>query len=87
MLTACVPSDGPSVIDPNAPGIRVTLPAPPEGVATCLRQTFPEIPGRALSRAEVARIIGEAKVLDRAKTRCGERAAAWIEAVRRDFAR
>lgn len=66
-------------------GYRVTLPAPPEGVEECLRRTFPEIPDRALSKADVVRIIGEAKVLDRSKTACGERAVTWIQDVRRDL--
>ncbi len=67
--------------------IRVTLPMPPEGVGPCLRRSFPEIPDRALTRADVVRIIGQAKVLDRAKTACGERAVRWIEDVRATFAR
>ena len=75
-------------IDPAAPAdIRVTLPAPPEGAAACLRETFPEIPDRSLTRDDVVRIIGRAKVLDRAKAACGERALTWIAAVRRDFAK
>lgn len=87
-LGACVSSDGPPAIDPGAPrSIAVTLPAAPAGITPCLRQAFPEIPDSALSKADVVRIIGAAKVLDRAKTACGERAVRWIEAVRRDFAR
>lgn len=78
----------PPAIDPLAAAdIRVTLPEPPEGVAACLRQSFPEIPDRSLTRGDVVRIIGRAKVLDRSKAACGGRALAWIEAVRRDFAR
>lgn len=65
----------------------MTLPPPPEGVEACLRQAFPEIPDRALTRADVVRIVADAIVQDRAKTRCGQRAMAWIAAVRRDFAR
>lgn len=83
----CVSSDGPAGIDPSAPGIRITLPEAPEGVAECLRRSFPEIPARALTKADVVRIIGAAKVLDRTKTACGERAVTWIDAVRRDLAR
>ncbi|KQP11140.1 hypothetical protein ASF28_08840 [Methylobacterium sp. Leaf99] len=86
-LAACVTSDGPALIDSRAPGIRVTLPDAPADVGPCLRQTFPEIPDRALTRADIVRIIGAAKVLDRAKTACGARAVAWIEDVRRDLAR
>lgn len=78
----------PPAIDPLAPAdIRVTLPEPPEGVAACLRQAFPKIPDRSLTRGDVVRIIARAKVLDRSKAACGGRALAWIEAVRRDFAK
>jgi hypothetical protein len=78
----------PPAIDPLAPAdIRVTLPEPPEGVAACLRESFPDIPDRSLTRGDVVRIIGRAKVLDRAKAACGGRALTWIEAVRRDFAK
>lgn len=84
---ACTTSDGPAAVDPSAPGIRITLPAAPEGVAECVRRSFPEIPDRALTKADVVRIIGAAKVLDRTKTACGERAVTWIETVRRDLAR
>lgn len=87
-LAACVHSDGPPAIDPAAPAeIRVTLPEPPSDVAACLRRSFPEIPDRSLTTGDVVRIVGRAKVLDRAKTACGARALAWIEAVRRDFAK
>lgn len=65
---------------------RVTLPEAPDGIEPCLREAFPEIPDRPLSRADVVGIIARAKVLDRNKTACGERALAWIVAVRRDFA-
>lgn len=86
-LAGCATSDGPAVVDPRAPGIRVTLPDAPADVGPCLRQAFPEIPDRTLTRADVVRIIGAAKVMDRAKTACGARALAWIDAVRRDLAR
>lgn len=81
-LGACVTSNG-----PTGGGVRVTLPPAPEGVEECLRANFPEIPDRALTRADVVRIIGEAKLLDRSKTACGTRATAWIDNVRRDLAR
>ncbi|WP_133769133.1 hypothetical protein [Enterovirga rhinocerotis] len=61
------------------------MPPAPADIAGCLRERFPEIPARALTAADVARVIGHAKLLDRAKTGCGNRALAWIEAVRRDF--
>ncbi|MGW5960377.1 hypothetical protein [Methylorubrum thiocyanatum] len=80
-------SDLPPVDPRLGADIRVTLPMPPEGVGPCLRRSFPEIPDRALTRADVVRIIGQAKVLDRAKTACGERAVRWIEDVRATFAR
>jgi hypothetical protein len=87
-LGACAHSDDLPAIDPAAPAdIRVTLPAPPEGVEACLRRSFPKIPDRSLSTGDVVRIIGRAKVLDRSKAACGSRARAWIEAVRRDFAK
>ncbi|WP_158509766.1 hypothetical protein [Methylobacterium sp. AMS5] len=65
----------------------MTLPQPPEGVEACLRKEFPEIPEKALTKADVMRITAEAVVLDRAKTQCGLRAVEWISRVRRDFAR
>ncbi len=65
----------------------MTLPAAPADVGPCLQRAFPEIPDRALTRADVVRIIGTAKVLDRAKSACGARAVAWIDAVRRELAR
>lgn len=65
----------------------MTLPQAPEGIAPCLQRAFPEIPDRALSRANIVRMVGQAKVLDRAKTACGLRALDWIKAVRADFAK
>ncbi|WP_187275165.1 hypothetical protein [Methylobacterium sp. WL120] len=86
-LAGCEHSDGPAAIDPRAPGIRITLPAAPDDVGPCLQRAFPEIPDRALTRADIVRIVGAAKILDRAKTACGTRAVAWIDAVRRELAR
>ena len=88
-LSACAGSrDLAPAIDPAAPAdIRVTLPAPPEGIEACVRASFPDIPDRSLTRADVVRIIARAKVLDREKARCSDRALAWIAAVRRDFAK
>ena len=75
-------------VDPATPtDFRVTLPAPPEGVAACLKTDFPAIPDRDLTTSDVVRIIGKAKLQDRAKSACGRRALAWIEAVQRDFAK
>lgn len=75
------------VVDPIKPEARVTLPALPDDLRACLRKTFPEIPDRDLTQSDVARILGEAIVLDRAKTACGERALAWIEQTRRALGR
>ncbi|WP_267361537.1 MULTISPECIES: hypothetical protein [unclassified Methylobacterium] len=88
-LSACAGSKGlVPAIDPAAPTeIRVTLPAPPEGIEACVRASFPDIPDRSLTRSDVIRIIGRAKVLDRSKAACAERAQAWIAAVRRDFSK
>ena len=80
-LAACEHSSG------AGPSVRITLPQPPDGVAECLRRSFPEIPDRALTKRDVVRIIGEAKVLDRAKTACGARAVFWIDSVLRNLAR
>lgn len=86
-LAACAHSEPPPVLGTAAPDdIRVTLPASPQDVAPCLKRAFPDVPDRDLSTADVVRIIGQAKVLDRAKSRCGLRAVDWINAVRRDFA-
>ncbi|MFJ7441082.1 hypothetical protein ACIQW5_25890 [Methylorubrum thiocyanatum] len=63
------------------------IPAPPADLAACFAKTFPEIPARALSRADVVRILANAKLLDRAKTACGERALAWAVDVQREYGR
>lgn len=80
-LAGCEHSSG------AGPDVRVTLPPAPDGVAECLRRSFPEIPDRALTKRDVVQIIGQAKALDRAKTACGARAVFWIDSVRRDLAR
>lgn len=66
---------------------RVTLAGPPAGVPACLKVPFPILPDRDLTRFDVLRIIGEAEILDAAKTACGLRAVRWIDTVRRDLAR
>ncbi len=86
-LAGCVTSDGPAPVDPVLGGYRVTLPEAPDGVEACLTRAFPEIPDRVLTKADVARVIGEAKALDRVKSACGLQALAWIGAVRADLAR
>lgn len=63
------------------------IPAPPADLAACFAKTFPEIPGAAFGRAKAVRIIADAKLLDRAKTACGERALAWIAQVRAEYGR
>ena len=80
-LAGCVRPDRPT------PEVRVTLPEPPSGLEACFRKAFPEIPDRELTTRDVVRIVGGAKVLDRAKSACGRRAASWIDAVRRDLGR
>ncbi|WP_156394296.1 hypothetical protein [Methylobacterium sp. Leaf94] len=80
-LGACEHSSG------AGPDVRVALPPAPDGVAECLRRSFPKIPDRALTKRDVVQLIGEAKALDRAKTACGARALFWIDSVRRDLAR
>lgn len=65
----------------------MTLPPAPEGVEACLRRTFPEVPDRDLTTREVTRMLGDAILLDKAKTACGLLAVQWIARVRRDFAR
>lgn len=87
MLAGCVGSERPAPLDLRAPEIRISLPTAPEGVGPCLAREFPEIPDRALTRADLMRIIGEAKIRDRAKAACGARAVAWIEKVRAAYAR
>ena len=88
-LSACASfRASPPAVDPLAPAdIRVTLPVAPEGIEACVRARFPDIPDRSLTRGDVVRIIGRAKILDRSKAACGARAQAWIDAVRRDFAK
>lgn len=66
---------------------RPAIPAPPADLAACFARAFPEIPDRAFGRAEAVRIIANAKLLDRAKTACGERALAWIAQVRAEYGR
>lgn len=65
----------------------MTLPPPPAGVEACLRRAFPEVPDRDLTTHEVTRMLGDAILLDKAKTACGLLAVQWIARVRQDFAR
>lgn len=69
-LAGCVHSERP-------PAGRITLPTVPRDLAPCFRAPFPAIPDRDLTRADVVGIVGRAKVLDRRKTACGDRAVAW----------
>ena len=66
---------------------RQALPPVPADLAACFARAFPEIPDRAFGRAEAVRIIANAKLLDRNKTACGERALAWIAQVRVEYGR
>lgn len=66
---------------------RPALPPVPADLAACFARAFPEIPDRALSRADVVRILANAKLLDRAKSACGERALAWAADVQREYGR
>lgn len=50
-----------------------------------MRQAFPEIPVRDLTPEDVVRIIGEAAILDRAKTACGMHAVTWTRRVKKDL--
>lgn len=86
-LAACATSDGPAPVSQLAPSIQITLPKAPADVDACLRRAFPEIPDRALTKTDVVRIIGEAKILDRAKSACGLRAVAWIDDVSHTYAK
>lgn len=79
-LAACDPSELPE----NA---RIPLPAAPPDLKACFQRNFPDIPDRVLTKGDIVRIVGEAKILDRAKSACGARAVAWIEGVRREYAR
>jgi hypothetical protein len=66
---------------------RPTLPPVPADLGACLRKAFPEIPATAFGRATAVRLIADAKLLDRAKTACGERLLAWASDVKREFGR
>jgi hypothetical protein len=66
---------------------RPTLPAIPPDLEACLHREFPEIPARAFGRREAVSIIADAKLLDRAKTACGDRALAWMKDVVTAFGR
>lgn len=75
---------------PDAPpdlSARPQLPAIPADLEACLHREFPEIPPRAFGRREAVRIIADAKLLDRVKTACGDRAMAWMKEVVAAFGR
>ena len=74
---------------PGAPDIsaRPVLPPVPADLEACLHREFPEIPERAFGRRDAVRIIADAKLLDRAKTACGDRALNWMKAVVAAFGR
>lgn len=66
---------------------RPDLPEIPADLAPCFAKAFPEIPERGFGRVAAVRIIGDAKLTDRAKTACGDRALAWMQDVRAAFGR
>jgi len=69
----------------DTPSPQVALPEVPADLRPCFEAAFPTIPDRDLSRADVKRIIGGAKLLDRSKTACGRRALSWMESVSREY--
>lgn len=80
-LGACHPRES---LDLTA---RPDIPPVPADLAACFARSFPEIPDRAFGRAEAVRLLADAKLLDRAKTACGERALTWIAGVRAAYGR
>ncbi|QEE39827.1 MULTISPECIES: hypothetical protein [unclassified Methylobacterium] len=66
---------------------RAALPPIPDDLAACFSKAFPEIPSLAFGRREAVRIMADAKLLDRAKANCGERALNWMKDVRAAFGR
>ncbi|WP_342163144.1 hypothetical protein [Methylobacterium sp. SD21] len=66
---------------------RAALPPVPADLAPCIHQAFPEIPATAFGRRDAVRIIASAKLVDRAKTACGDRALEWMNAVTAEFGR
>ncbi|ARO54058.1 hypothetical protein B2G69_07800 [Methylorubrum zatmanii] len=69
------------------PSIRPELPPIPADLDACLHRAFPEIPSRAFGRREAVQLIADAKLLDRAKTACGDRALHWMTDVVKAFGR
>ncbi|UYW28242.1 hypothetical protein OKC48_06900 [Methylorubrum extorquens] len=67
--------------------VRPALPPIPADLEACLHRSFPEIPARAFGRREAVRIIADAKLLDRAKSACGDRALEWMKGVSAAFGR
>ncbi|MGU3284694.1 hypothetical protein [Methylobacterium mesophilicum] len=82
-LAGCGDPVGRVALDVSA---RPVLPVPPD-VKVCFAKAFPEIPADGFSRITAVRIIAEAKLLDRAKSACGNRALAWIDDVTAQFGR
>ena len=80
-LGACTPTTAPDV------STRPALPPVPADLAACFARAFPEIPDAAFGRVAAVRIIANAKLLDRAKTACGQRALAWIGDVQAEYGR
>lgn len=66
---------------------RPALPPIPADLAPCFAREFPEIPEHGFGRVAAVKIIGDAKLLDRAKAACGERAVSWMQDVTAQFGR
>lgn len=66
---------------------RAELPPVPADLAPCIHQAFPEIPVTAFGRRDAVRIIASAKLVNRAKTACGDRALSWMNEVVAAFGR
>ncbi|WP_375462972.1 hypothetical protein [uncultured Methylobacterium sp.] len=67
--------------------VRPTLPPIPADLEGCLHREFPEIPASGFGRRQAVQIIADAKLLDRAKTACGDRALNWMKDVSASFGR
>lgn len=60
---------------------KPSVPPIPSDLEACMAAAFPEIPATSFGRKKAIEIIGTAKLLDRAKTLCGERAISWMKRV------
>lgn len=83
-LAACGDPVGRVAPDVSA---RPVLPPIPADVRICFAKSYPKLPADAFGRIAAVQIIGEAKILDRAKSACGNRALDWIDDVTKQFGR